>query len=40
MTREDFRHHSYITPVAKAVIKGKGAAGYTEALEMIAKNLK
>lgn len=39
-TREDFRHHSYVTPVAKAVIKGKGAQGYIEALEMIAKNTK
>lgn len=35
--REEFRHISYITPLAKAVIKGKGAAGYVEAIEMIAK---
>lgn len=31
-TREPFRHHSYIAPLAAAVITGKGAAGYTEAL--------
>lgn len=33
-TREPFRHHSYITPLAAAVIAGKGAAGYEEALEL------
>lgn len=31
--RESFRHHSYVTPVAKAVISGKGTAGYAEALD-------
>lgn len=38
-TREEFRHHSYITPVATEVIKGKGADGYKEAIEIIAKHL-
>lgn len=33
-TREDFRHHSFIEPLAKAVIKGKGMVGYQEALEI------
>lgn len=33
--REEFRHFSYIEPLAKAVIKGKGASGYSEALETI-----
>ena len=31
--REEFRHFSYVSPVAGAVIKGKGAAGYVEALD-------
>jgi 3-dehydroquinate dehydratase-2 len=31
-TRENFRHHSYITPLASAVIKEKGAQGYAEAI--------
>lgn len=31
-TREPFRHHSYIEPVARQSICGKGAAGYVEAL--------
>ncbi|MBI4031103.1 MAG: type II 3-dehydroquinate dehydratase [Proteobacteria bacterium] len=31
-TRDPFRHHSYITPLAAAVIAGKGPAGYEEAL--------
>ncbi|MEM9469294.1 MAG: type II 3-dehydroquinate dehydratase [Pseudomonadota bacterium] len=33
--RDDFRHHSYIEPLAKAVITGKGPAGYSKALETI-----
>jgi len=33
--REEFRHFSYIKPLATAVIKGKGASGYSEALETI-----
>ena len=35
--REKFRHHSYIEPLAKAVIKGKGAKGYVLALQKLAK---
>lgn len=31
--REEFRHFSYVSPLAGAVIKGKGAQGYAEALE-------
>ena len=33
--REAFRHHSYIEPIAAAVIAGKGPEGYSEALEAI-----
>jgi len=31
--REEFRHHSYISLVAKKIIFGKGKEGYREALE-------
>ena len=34
-TREKFRHFSYVTQVAAQVIKGKGAAGYGEAIEAL-----
>lgn len=34
--REEFRHHSYIEPLAAFVIAGKGAQGYKEALEKLA----
>lgn len=33
--REEFRHHSYISPVAKAVILGAGAQGYRFAIELL-----
>jgi len=33
--REPFRHHSYISPVAKGVICGLGVQGYTLALDAI-----
>ena len=33
--REPFRHHSYVSPVAKGVICGLGARGYTLALEAL-----
>jgi 3-dehydroquinate dehydratase-2 len=33
---EEFRHHSVVTPHARAVIAGKGADGYREALELLA----
>jgi 3-dehydroquinate dehydratase-2 len=35
-TRESFRHHSYIEPLAAFVVKGKGAEGYKIALETLA----
>ncbi len=34
--REAFRHHSYIAPVARAVICGLGIAGYKLAIEGLA----
>lgn len=33
--REDFRHHSYVSPVAKGMICGLGPQGYTLALEAL-----
>lgn len=36
-TREPFRHHSFIEPVARASICGHGAQGYVMAIEAIAK---
>jgi len=33
--RESFRHFSYISPVAAVIIKGKGPAGYVEALDAL-----
>jgi len=35
--RDEFRHNSYITPLAAEVIAGKGADGYRQAIENIAK---
>ncbi|NMO92600.1 type II 3-dehydroquinate dehydratase [Actinomycetospora sp. TBRC 11914] len=35
-TREPFRHHSYVSPVATAVIAGAGALGYELALRVCA----
>lgn len=35
--RETFRHHSYISPVAKGVICGLGAHGYVLALDALAR---
>jgi 3-dehydroquinate dehydratase-2 len=39
-TREAFRHHSYIEPVAKQSIVGKGAQGYVLAIDALAALLK
>ena len=39
-TREEFRHFSYIKPVAAKVIKGKGPAGYTEAITALSTLVK
>lgn len=38
--REDFRHHSYVSPLACHVIAGKGVDGYSEALEILRERLK
>ena len=37
--REEFRHNSYIEPIAKKVIAGEGANGYVLALEKLAELL-
>jgi 3-dehydroquinate dehydratase-2 len=39
-TREDFRHFSYIGLVAAKVIKGKGPAGYVEAVTALSTLVK
>ncbi len=33
--REEFRHHSYISPIATAVIAGMGIQGYAAAVEFL-----
>jgi len=38
--REDFRHHSYISPVVDGIISGLGANGYTTALLAINNMIK
>jgi 3-dehydroquinate dehydratase-2 len=38
--REAFRHHSYVSAVAEAVIIGCGTQGYVLALERMATILK
>lgn len=38
--REEFRHHSYVSKAAKAVICGCGVDGYVYAINTIAKLLK
>lgn len=38
--REEFRHHSYISNVAKAFICGCGIDGYAYAMQTVAKLLK
>jgi 3-dehydroquinate dehydratase-2 len=37
--REEFRHHSYVSPVALGVICGLGATGYKLALSALAEKL-
>lgn len=39
MAREEFRHVSYVSPLAKAVIAGCGVQGYIFALENLANML-
>ncbi|MGC5583670.1 type II 3-dehydroquinate dehydratase [Ornithinimicrobium sp. W1679] len=34
--REPFRHHSFLSPVAEAVVAGAGADGYRWAVELLA----
>ncbi|TCI99188.1 type II 3-dehydroquinate dehydratase [Aeromicrobium sp. IC_218] len=34
--REEFRHHSYVSGIAKAVIAGAGIAGYGFAIDLLA----
>lgn len=36
--REPFRHHSYLSPIARGVIAGLGIEGYLAALHYLAKN--
>jgi len=38
--REDFRHHSYVSPAASGVICGFGAHGYSLAIDAMANLLK
>lgn len=38
--REEFRHHSYLTPVAKGIISGFGAIGYELALQVFVEQFK
>jgi 3-dehydroquinate dehydratase-2 len=35
--RETFRHHSYVSPVAKGIICGFGGQGYLLALDALAR---
>ncbi|GLB69377.1 type II 3-dehydroquinate dehydratase [Arthrobacter mangrovi] len=37
--REEFRHHSYISGIAEAVIAGAGISGYRFAIELLADRL-
>ena len=37
--REAFRHHSYVSPVAEAVIAGAGPLGYELAVRILAGRL-
>ncbi|MGP5930225.1 type II 3-dehydroquinate dehydratase [Corynebacterium glyciniphilum] len=35
--RETFRHHSYLSPIARGVIAGLGAQGYSMAMDYLAR---
>ncbi|GAA1863187.1 type II 3-dehydroquinate dehydratase [Brevibacterium marinum] len=37
--RESFRHHSFLSPAATAVVAGAGAKGYVHAMEILAEDL-
>ena len=39
-TREEFRHHSYLSAIATGVIVGLGIQGYPLALRWLAENVK
>ncbi len=39
-TREAFRHHSYVSLVAKHTIIGHGIDGYREGIEWLARELR
>jgi 3-dehydroquinate dehydratase-2 len=39
-TREDFRHFSYIAPVAAKIIKGKGPQGYADSIAALSALLE
>ncbi|MFE9579340.1 type II 3-dehydroquinate dehydratase [Nocardia sp. NPDC006044] len=36
--REEFRHHSYISPIATAVVAGMGIQGYSAAIEFLVRS--
>ena len=38
--REEFRHHSFVSQIAKSVIVGRGTKGYDDALEQIITLIK
>ena len=38
--REAFRHHSYLSPVARGVIAGLGLEGYELAMQVFINDLK
>ena len=38
--REEFRHHSYLSPIARGVIAGLGTQGYLLALEYFANDVE
>jgi len=38
--REAFRHHSYLSDKAEAVVAGLGVYGYAAAIEFVARHLK
>jgi 3-dehydroquinate dehydratase II len=40
LAREPFRHHSFVAPVARAVILGCGAEGYSFALQRLSSILE
>lgn len=39
-SREEFRRHSFVSPLARAVIAGAGATGYRFAIELLADQLR